>query len=705
MILSPASDEQNDIVSTVMAGTPIYVDAVAGSGKTTTVCHMAKTCCDKTILLVTYNKHLKLEVRKKMTELGIHNVATHTYHSIAVLFYDRSAYTDDKLQNIITNDTSKACIRSRYDIIVIDEAQDMTPLYYTFIHKFIRDSYEEDKPLMVIMGDKHQSIYQFNGADSRYLTLSIAGIYGNNVMQRKTLQMSYRVTDSIGWFVNNVMLGEKRLKTCRSGPKVDYIVSNAFTAYQYIFQELYHLLQTKKILPEDIFVLCPSIKKNGMAKTPAGYLENAFVKHGIPCFVPVSDTGNLDDDVIKGKVVFTTFHQSKGRERPIVIVYNFDGNYFKFFNKEDDPYMCPSTLYVAATRASQRLMVVEDCENGGCLPFLKMSYTEMSSSGHVKVVNLMRRALPSYEDESEWRDDSKDDSHKNVVVTDIVKYIKQDVLTELQKSIDILFTTVKPCKRKIRIPSKIPSKVTGLFEEVSTINALTMTSIWEYKYTNSIHIYNNLRKAIRETKVMDEVVITAFQSLRYPCEDLGEYMKLATIYETEDSGYHFKLAQIPTYDWLTDKMTLGCVKRLEDNIDFEKEKYVQIEYRLEEENEPGIVVVHHKQYGKLHFKGRVDILTDDAIWEIKCVEELQIEHYLQVILYAYIWSLLIEKEHKPIKDFYIINIRTGEVKQLNISSGYIIEDVVNTILSAKFGRNKTISNEEFIERCMRVFKN
>ena len=95
------SDEQTNIIECVSQNQPIYVDAVAGSGKTTTVCHIAKSCSLKKILLVTYNKHLKLEVRKKIIENDIHNVSVHTYHIIAVNYYSRSAYTDDKLQKII----------------------------------------------------------------------------------------------------------------------------------------------------------------------------------------------------------------------------------------------------------------------------------------------------------------------------------------------------------------------------------------------------------------------------------------------------------------------------------------------------------------------------------------------------------------------------------------------------------------------------
>lgn len=712
MSLPEPSQEQYDIVKHVANGIPVYVDAVAGSGKTTTVCHIAKECSDKSILLITYNKHLKFEVRHKMLQNNITNVTIHTYHSTAVTFYDRCAYTDDKLKRVIDED--KCILKEHspvYDIMIIDEAQDMTLLYYSFVHKFIRDC--NITPIMVIMGDKHQSIYAFNGSDSRFLTLSMNDIYPKPTeyvsFMRKTLKISYRVTSNIAWFVNNVMLGQQRLFTTdmKIGTKVDYIISNSFRAYEYIFGELYPLLKSGKISPEDIFVLSPSIKKNGTSKTPVGFLENKFVENGIPCFVPVSDNGNLDDDIIKGKVVFTTFHQSKGRERPIVIVYNFDSSYFKYYNKDDEPYICPSTMYVAATRASQRLMVIEDTEQHQRLPFIKMSYTEMITSGSVKIINQTRKSIyhmkNCFEDEPLNYDK---EPFKNVVVTDIVKYIKQEVLTDLQKAIEILFTSVKQIKRKIRIPSKVSSTVPGLYEEVSTINALSITAFWEYKYTNNIDIYKRLVKNIQKTEgsdLFDEVVYKAFKTLNYPCQDISDYMKLALLHETSYNGYHFKLAQIANYDWLTDKMVSSCVKRIEENIDYRNEDNIQIEYVLEGNKEEDMegVAYQHREFGKLIFKGRVDIMTDEAIWEIKCVDELQIEHYLQVILYEFIWSILCDREDKPKKKFYILNIRTGEVKELivNNMNSYLIQDVINTILSAKFGRSKSITNEEFLEKC------
>lgn len=86
-------------------------------------------------------------------------------------------------------------------------------------------------------------------------------------------------------------------------------------------------------------------------------LENAiknFASH-INIFVPSSEQERLDEDVLRGKLVFSSFHQAKGLERKAVLVVGFDAGYFKFYNKDRDPYQCANELYVAATRAKERI--------------------------------------------------------------------------------------------------------------------------------------------------------------------------------------------------------------------------------------------------------------------------------------------------------------------------------------------------------------
>jgi superfamily I DNA and RNA helicase len=72
--LSPISKEQHDILELVRIGGNINIDAVAGSGKTTTSLYIAKNNPHRQILLLTYNAKLKLETREKAKQLGLSNI-------------------------------------------------------------------------------------------------------------------------------------------------------------------------------------------------------------------------------------------------------------------------------------------------------------------------------------------------------------------------------------------------------------------------------------------------------------------------------------------------------------------------------------------------------------------------------------------------------------------------------------------------------
>ncbi|MGN6647239.1 MAG: UvrD-helicase domain-containing protein [Cytophaga sp.] len=62
----------------------IKINAVAGSGKTTTIIEYAKARpATSKILYLAFNKSVKLEAQKKFSDLGLHNVKVETAHSLA----------------------------------------------------------------------------------------------------------------------------------------------------------------------------------------------------------------------------------------------------------------------------------------------------------------------------------------------------------------------------------------------------------------------------------------------------------------------------------------------------------------------------------------------------------------------------------------------------------------------------------------------
>ena len=266
----------------------IMVDAVAGSGKTTTILHMALRYPQTNIMQITYNNMLKREVRRKVNRLAIKNMSIHTYHSLAVRFYEESAYTDEEIKKILQfNKPIKQIETKPIDILLIDETQDMAQDYYNLVRKFIYDT--KSNPRIVILGDKFQAIYEFKGANVKFLTL--ADKIWNIEFEKLDLTTSYRLTDQIAWFVNKVMLNKHRISTVKTGPSVDYYVANSYNIYRKLGKQIRSMIKFEGIKEEDIFILSPSIKS---LEPPFKKLENYLVKHGHKCTTPVSDDTKLD---------------------------------------------------------------------------------------------------------------------------------------------------------------------------------------------------------------------------------------------------------------------------------------------------------------------------------------------------------------------------------------------------------------------------
>ena len=127
MMPPPASEEQKNIVEQYRKNN-VKVDAVAGSGKTTTVYYIGTGFSKDLILLLTYNKKLRLETREKLEENGVTNVEVHTYHSFCVKYYNHKCFTDRPMKNLINRD-QKPLKDFKYQRIICDEAQDITHLY------------------------------------------------------------------------------------------------------------------------------------------------------------------------------------------------------------------------------------------------------------------------------------------------------------------------------------------------------------------------------------------------------------------------------------------------------------------------------------------------------------------------------------------------------------------------------------------------
>ena len=143
------SEEQRKVLDFIRSGKNVIVDACAGSGKSTTILSIAKELTGKKIRQFTYNSQLRFDVKENVRKYKLKNLEVHTYHSFAVKYYSDVAHTDTGIRQILREKMSPRNPIPLVDIVVLDESQDMTMLYFELIIKMIHDMCSKENPYMV----------------------------------------------------------------------------------------------------------------------------------------------------------------------------------------------------------------------------------------------------------------------------------------------------------------------------------------------------------------------------------------------------------------------------------------------------------------------------------------------------------------------------------------------------------------------------
>jgi hypothetical protein len=717
--MNAVSDEQQNIITHVENGKNVQVDACAGSGKSTTILSAAKAMPKKNFLLITYNKSLRKEMKEKIEELDLKNITVHTYHSLAVAVYNQDAHVDKVMRLLISNNSPLKVVQKVYDIIVLDEVQDMTFLYYRLIIKYIKDVGE--KIQLMVLGDYMQGLYEFKGADIRFLTFATE-IWNPFLFLRTIhfekcqLKTSYRITNQMADFVNETMLQEKRLYACREGEPVGYIRRRIHELQWIVVNTIQDLISNHGVKPSDIFVLGGSVKgpNSNIRK-----IENALVEAGIPCHVPMMENSdNIDEEVIKGKVVFSTFHTSKGRQRPYVFVVGFDHSYFTINARTLDPTKCPNTLYVATTRASKQLYLLETSgfNSDRPLKFLKQSHMEMKTKPYIDF-----RGIPQsiFED----KQISKTEITINrTTPTKMVKFISESVLEEITPVLDEIFISIIPKQSEILLPTIVRTK-SGFYEDVSDLNGIAIPALL-YDYIRSLYtedfdtcvLYDMIQETISQIKPDKHPYLrTIVLQLDPICNSVEDYLYMSNVYQASEEKLYFKLKQIQRdeYDWLTSDVLKKCKKRLldvleteitsggegqqtEESIEPEMEKTI-IDCMNEEGNQKinTFLSSHFPPNQQFQFTAMVDLITKDTLWELKCTSEISAEHMIQTVIYAWIMRTIDPGFSKKVK---IFNIRTGEVLEL-VAEKNMLDKIVLALLKGKYGDQQILTDAEFLKEC------
>jgi hypothetical protein len=699
------SDEQQTVINNLKNGKNVICSAVAGSGKSSTVLATADQLPDKQILQITYNASLRLEIKEKVNVLGLSNITIHTFHSLAVKYYSANCHTDTGIRSLLLHNMKPRSVIPKIDICMLDEFQDCTELYFKFVVKFIRDM---GSPVqLLILGDPKQCLYEFKGADTRFLTMgeriwSEFSLLRSKEFVHCSLVMSYRITNQMSQFVNQAMMGHELMSACRDGEPVTYIRNNRKNIEKTVIFTINELLNSGT-KPNEIFVLAASVK--GL-NSHVRKMENALVEQNIPCHVPMFDTEKMDDRVIEGKIVFSTFHCAKGRQRKYVFLVGFDNNYFNQFARTlTDKSHCPNTLYVGCTRATHGLFLLEfdQYPTDRPLEFLKMGHHDFVKSDFVKFKGIPRSIF--YTTESEMLRKSLIDK-KYETPTKLIKFIPDYILDVISPIIERIFVSGSP-GIDINIPGVIQTKC-GFFEAVSDLNGIAIPNMYYDSITENPNniLYKMVENSLLDMKEHEHAYLKKIVSdLPTHCETISDYLFLANVNNSIQERLYFKVKQIgrDEYTWLSNSVIAQCFERLNRTIGGELNKkdeiiseFQLIHHSLEDSHAKidQLLAPHFPENVRFRFTAVIDLVTEASVWELKCTESITMDHKLQIIIYAWIWRMM----DKPKKTFKLFNITNGELFTLDTTTEDL-DTIIIALLKGKYDEPTIKTDEEFIQMC------
>jgi hypothetical protein len=654
---------------------------------TSTILFIAEKYKDLSILVLTYNSQLKAETRKRA--VGYQNIDVHSYHSFCVANYDKSAHTDDKVNDVIRLNFEPCC-DIMYDIIIADESQDITPLLYRLLCKILTDNKKRTECKILIMGDQMQSIYKFRESDSRFITFSdqIFNKFNNFKWINCNLSETFRCTEPMVDFINDCMIGYKRLISNKySKFKPDYIICNS---YSYPSTVIENYLKVYK--PHEIFVLAYSIKDKTPIKHLANYVTNNL---NIPIYCSGSDQESLDSRVIENKLVFTTIHQAKGRERKAVLFIGFDESYFEYYDKVTNQKICPNELYVAVTRASEKLTLIHDAKKN-YLPFLNYTMVSKYTNFQYKQTkeNPIRRNLPNTND--------------TYTVSDLVSYLPFSIEILCMNYINVKI--IREPDSKLDVPSIIKmtngigTEKVEIYESVSDITGVAIPAHFEYTKLGKSSLFSKnlierniyriengnyesktkiamITKLKKFSKTLKEFHKTHIENMDIKKLDVSDLLKISLYYSAQQNKTDYKLKQITKFDWLTKDILDVGTERLTDVV---KGKNLLFEESIE-----------GNFFGN-NIIGEIDCISKDTlqIFEFKCTKDLTLSHMIQLGIYMGI-CMSSYSEYKNYK-YLLFNIFTNELRELS-GTFEDLQEMIKILIEHKIVGEIMKSDDDFLK--------
>lgn len=366
--LPPASAEQAACVDALMAGANVLVRAQAGAGKSTTFFHAARAWLaahpHTHIALLCYNVNLRSASEKRVERLGLSDwVHCYTIHSLASRMFGTAIGDTMTLHKYLANDGEHDSVSPHaFTLALIDEGQDLAPTMVRVINVLQRTVH--DTMRYMVVGDLRQAIYGFTREEDPAIMVDPATNLRPNGAPWTTCKLlqSFRITPPVAGLLNAVF------KHPADDPIVGANARSAAVRPTYVvgspWRDLLGVVDRLlgEFRPDQIMVLAPSVRTDSYGtRTLAELLSE---QRRVPLFTTHKRLTEVSPELLEGKLVISSYHQSKGDERDCVVVLGADLRHSKTrgYPERDGHPEIDNALHVALTRVREKLVLFVDAK-------------------------------------------------------------------------------------------------------------------------------------------------------------------------------------------------------------------------------------------------------------------------------------------------------------------------------------------------------
>lgn len=335
--------EQQYFITRALEGRNMLVDACIGSGKTTTIQKACEALYPKKVLYLTYNRRLYDDACKKIHD---DNTTIATFHRFAAQCCGYNRLEDTSVNNVCRMFISQVTQVPRYDVIIVDEYQDLradTAGMLETICRLYVQNYNGFLPQFLIVGDMQQKIYDTSSFRADLFIQQLFSILGNDETMRFTscfrLAAGYAAEIGQAW--------QKSIIGCNPNNHVTSMKS---------LRDVALLLKDQE--PRDILVLGGKMPWGARTQLQ-NMLENRypekFNKHTV--YASMDDQDEMQSFDTSEAAIFTTYDSAKGLERKICVVCDFTEKYLEARTKHSMSRQILKNIFlVAASRGKEQII-------------------------------------------------------------------------------------------------------------------------------------------------------------------------------------------------------------------------------------------------------------------------------------------------------------------------------------------------------------